>query len=187
MGTIISLIFIALFIIVFICGMVNGFGKVLTFATKGIFGKIFTIIVWYSVFGLVLDMGFIKNLLNSFVNYLQENPNIFTKALLFLRIELIAFAVGLFFVVKILLKLLAKIINFVMDSDVKAIVIINKVLGVIFSLILALLVVLIIFQILYWISGPTGGVYEALSNTFLGLDRLYIDNPLLSIVERFMR
>ncbi len=187
MGTVISIIFILILAIALICGLKGGFGKVLTFATKGFFGKIFTIIVWYSIFGLVLNIGFISELLINFVSYLKDNPNVFTKILLFVRIELIAFAVLLYFIVKILLKLLAQIICTIMDSEVKVIVIINKVLGVVLAMVLALLVVLILFQILYWISGPTGGVYRVLSEGFMGLDKLYLDNPLLAIIDRFMR
>ena len=89
MGDTISFIFLGIILAAAIGGYFGGFGKVLIFATKSIVGKIFALIVWYSVFGIVLNTSRVSGLLNSFVNYLRENPNFFTKVLLFIRITII--------------------------------------------------------------------------------------------------
>ena len=181
---------VAFFIIMalaIIFGLFGGFGKVLTLTTKGILGKIMTIVICYCIFGLVLDISSVKKILDNFVGTLKNNPNFFKDVLLFLRVELIAFAICLYFVVRISLKLLARLVDVFMHKDNKAIMIINKTLGVILATLLAFLFILIVFQIVFWISGPSGSVYESLKGSLFGLDRLYLNNPLQSIIHHFAR
>ncbi len=183
MGTVISIIFIAIFIITFLLGFFGGFGKVLTFASKGLLGTIVSIIICYNIFGLVSSIGFINQLLTSFRDLLIANPNFFTKVLLIIRIDMIALAVALYFIIKLLIWLLAKLIESIMEADNIVVKIINKVLGVIGAWALTLMAIFLIFQILSIIPIVNSAVEGALSTTFLRLDVLYNINPLNAIID----
>ena len=61
--------------------------------------------------------------------------------------------------------------------------VINKVLGVAIYLFLLLLLVLIVFQIAYYISGADGAFYKTFQGSLFGLDKIYLDNPLNSVIE----
>ena len=187
MGNVISIIFIVAIIAAILGGIFGGFGKVIVFLTKGILGKILAGVICYSVFGFVLNLGFVVKIQASITNALNSDPGIFKKILLLSRIDLIAVAVGLYFVVRLLLKLLAKLVDTFMSAQNKVMKILNKTLGVVLAVGVMMIFLLIIFQIMYWISGPTGGVFRALRSSFLRLDRLYLNNPLHSIIQSFKR
>ena len=182
-----SIAFLVIIALAIAVGFFGGLGKVLTIVSKGIFGKIMTIVICYCVFGLVLDISSVKETLNDFVSSLKYNPNFFKDILLFLRVEMIAFVIGLYFFVRISLKLLARLVDICMSSDNKVLMIINKTLGIIFAVFFVFLFTLIVFQVTYWISGPSGAIYEAVKGSFLGLDYLYLNNPLQSIIHHFIR
>jgi len=185
-GTI-SIIFLIAITLAIVGGYFGGFGKVLVFITKGVWGKIAAVVICYSLFGVVLNMGFVQELLYKFTSWLKENPNFLKNILLYSRIDLIVFAVGFYFLVRYLLKLLARLVNAFMSAENKFMKILNKTLGVISAVAFAMITIMLIFQIMYWISGPSGGVYDTLRDTFLRLDRLYINNPFHSIIRSFIR
>ena len=182
MGTVISLIFIAIFIVVFLLGYIAGFGNILTFISKGVLGTIVSVFICYNAFGFVLNIGFINEMLYNFVNYLQTNSNFLTKILLIIRIDMIAFAVALFFIIKMLIWLLARLLEDIIEADALVMRVINKTLGVILALALTFMAILLVFQVVYWIPGLSATVQGALSQTFLRLDVLYLNNPLNEII-----
>lgn len=183
MGTVVSIIFIVIFIVTFLLGFFGGFGKVLTFASKGLLGTIVSIIICYNIFGMVSGIGFINQLLTSFRNLLVANPNFFTKVLLIIRIDMIALAVALYFIIKLLIWLLAKLIESIMGADNVVVKVINKVLGVIGAWGLTLMAIFLVFQIISIIPVVNSTVEGALSASFLRLDVLYDINPLNTIVD----
>lgn len=187
MSIVISIIFIALMIASIASGIILGFGKILGFAVTGIWGKILATIIFYSLFGVLINISFINAFLDKISNFLKGDSNIFTKILYYIRIETIILGVIFYFIVRISLKALADYIDRVLTTDDGVKVIINKVLGVLLALFLTMFSILIILQLLYILTGPTSGVYRLLRSTFLRLDRLYTLNPLNSIVRCFFR
>ncbi len=182
----ISLGFIGIYVIAVVAGAFLGFGKVLEFVAKGIVGKIVAIIITYTFFGLVLELQFVKELLASLTNFLSQKGAV-GKILLTTRIELVVLAVALYFVARIVLKMLTKIVSAIMDADNKIMRLVNKTLGMALSLAFVTIMVLLVFQILFLVSGTDGAVYQALTESFLGLDKLYVNNPLNAIMDSFIR
>ena len=92
-------------------GLVMGFGKVLKLITNGFIGKIFTLVICYFLFGIVLKIGFVQELLAKLILTLSEKGNLICNLLIKLRIDLIALAVALFIVVLIINKLFVGLIK----------------------------------------------------------------------------
>ena len=166
-----------------ILGAGFGFGKVLRFITGGRIGKILSLIICYFLFGIVLNFGFVQDLLNKFTTALKDNGSWICNLLLSIRVDLIVFAVALFIVVQILRKILVRIIANVMEINSKPIRIINRVLGVVLLTAFILIITLVVFQIIAWISGTDGAFYTNLEGSVFGVDKLFTDNPLNSIFE----
>ncbi len=173
---------IVLLVSVFL-GLILGFGKGLKIITSGILGKIISIVVCYFLFGVVLNMGFVKNLLDELITALKENGNGICNLLIKIRIDLIILAVALFFIVQILRKVIVSIIKDFFEIDKKPIRVINKVLGVTLFIIVNIILVLTIMQVSAWIGGTDGAVYRFLEGSKFGLDKLFINNPLNSLFE----
>lgn len=186
MDVFLTIFFICLLIAAVLFGYFGGFGKVLIFASKGVVGKIVSIIICYSIFGFVLNFSFVQRWLNQFVNYLKTDPNFLKNLLLWSRIELIAFAVGLYFLIRLLLGILVHFVDDAMNSDEKWMFFANKFLGVVFSVAVVVIFMLIFLQLFYWFSGPSGAIAASLRDTLL-LDALYLENPLHAIIKSFIR
>lgn len=178
--------FIAIGVIILfaLIGISSGFGRGLKFFTSGIFGKIISVIVCYFLFGLVLELDFVQGWLEKFVVFLAEKNNFICNVLLKLRIDLIAFAVVLFVIVQIARKILVAILCGIFESEVLLMQILNKILGLVLYLFMLCILVLIVFQVISLIGG---NVAQSVANYFAGsklsLDKLFLDNPLLSIIE----
>ncbi|MDY6366986.1 MAG: hypothetical protein SPL13_00495 [Clostridia bacterium] len=164
-------------------GIMLGFGKTLRLLTGGIVGKIMAIIACYFLFGIVLALPFVQNLLDKFVGVLKDNGSWYCKALLYVRIDLIVFAIALFFIVLLFRKILVKIIQKFFEMDNKPMRIINKVLGGILGFISLAAVALIVFQIIALIGGKEGDFYQSIQGSVFGIDALFKNNPLNSIVD----
>lgn len=173
---------IVLLVSVFL-GLILGFGKGLKLITSGILGKIISIVVCYFLFGVVLNMGFVQDLLDKLITALKENGNGICNLLIKIRIDLIVLAVALFLIVQILRKVIVSIIKDFFEIDKKPIRVINKVLGVTLFLIVNIILVLTIMQVSAWIGGTDGAVYGFLEGSKFGLDKLFINNPLNSLFE----
>ena len=179
----IDFIVIGVGIIAILLGAGLGFGKVLTLTSKGLIGKIFTFIICYFIFGLVLETPFVVDLLDNFVGNLKAKQNAFCNFLILIRIDLIVFAIVLFIIVFMLMQLLTLMIEDVFESDGKVMQVVNKTLGVILSCLVFIITALIYFQIAYLISGTNGATYRFLEGSFFRIDKLYLDNPLNSFIE----
>ncbi len=179
-----DLIAIGAIITVALLGAGLGFGRFLSVLSRGIVGKIVSIIVCYFIFGIVLDWGVVKNLLALFVEFMQSKDNFFCNLLLKIRIDLIVFAILLFFVVQLLKRFLAFLIREVFEIDLLVIRIMNKVFGLILAVLVLIMVTLIVFQILSLCGTETvEKISSWLSGSVFGLDLLFTENPLLSIFE----
>ena len=162
-------------------GSAFGFGKVLGWVTGGITGKIIAVIVCYFIYGVVLDFSFVRELMAKLVTTLQEDGSLICKILLAIRIDMIAFFALLFVAVLSLRKIIVKVIDKAMSSDIKVISVTNRVLGVILLTVFAAIVLLVIFQLIAWVSGTDGAFYEGLQGSAFGLDSVFQNNPLNSI------
>ena len=181
-----DLIALGVIIVVALLGAGLGFGRFLGVLTHGIVGKIVSVIVCYFIFGIVLDWEITKNLIAKFIEFMQSQDNFFCNILLKLRIDLVAFAIALFFVVQLLKKFLAFLIRALFEIDLFVIRLINKVLGVILAVLVLIMATLIIFQIMSLGGTETvGKITSWLSGSLFGLDKLFLENPLLSIFESF--
>ena len=168
-----------------VSGLIMGFGKVLKFITDGFLGKIFSLIICYFLYGIVLKMPFIQDLLLRLVTVLSQKENLICNLLITIRIDLIALAVALFIVVLLINKLVVGVIKKIFETDNKVMRVINKTLGLILMCAFIAVLALVVLQILFLIQGVDGGVFAFLNGSKLGIDKLYVSNPLNSIVESF--
>ena len=178
-----DLIVLIAFIACLFIGSAFGFGKVLGWVTGGIAGKIIAVVVCYFIYGIVLDWGFVRALMEKLVITLQEDGSFICKVLLAIRIDMIAFFAVLFVAVLALRKLAVKLIDRVMDSDNKVIRVTSRGLGAILLTTFAAIVMLVIFQLIAWVYGLDGAFYESLQGSAFGLDAVFINNPLNSIFQ----
>ena len=168
-------------------GALRGFGKILKLVTGGTVGKLISLVVCYFVYGIVLDWQFVRDFMAMFVTKLSESGNVFAKLLLTVRIDMIAVAVILFFVIQILRRLVVALIAEIVEIDFLPMKIVNRVGGAVLLLAFSVMLSLIALQICAWVSGVNGAVYQALSGSAFGLDRLFFHNPINSIFEAIRR
>ena len=178
-----DLIALITIIFCFVGGASLGFGRWLKILTGGVVGRIISVIVCYFLFGIVLDWYFVRAFMQKITEALQENGGWFANVLLTIRLDLIVFGALLFIAVQGLRKLLVYIIANVMQSDYKAISVFNRFLGVVLLTAFAAIVMLVVFQVVAWVLGTGGGLYPALQNSVFGLDKIYINNPLNSLID----
>lgn len=173
---------LAVILITTVIGVLAGFGNGLKFFSHGWMGRIVSVIICYFIFGLVLKIPFVEEAMSKFVAKLDENKW-YLKILKYVRIDLIAFAVILYFVVQIAKRLLLGVIEKIFETNVWLMRILNKFLGAAIYLFILLLVTLIVFQIAYYIKGTDGVIYAKIQGSLFGLDKLYSDNPLNAVID----
>ena len=100
---------------------------------------------------------------------------------------MIAVAVILFFVIQILRRLVVALIAEIVEIDFLPMKIVNRVGGAVLLLAFSVMLSLIALQICAWVNGVNGAVYQALSGSVFGLDRLFFHNPINSIFEAIRR
>lgn len=177
-----DLITLGVIMLTALIGAISGFGNGLKFFARGWLGRIISIIICYFLFGLVLKIPFVQDLLQKFVATL-DGEKWYLKILKYVRIDMIVFAVVLFFAVQLVKKLVVALINGLFSINNPFIRVLNKLLGVFIYLFLLLLLVLIVFQIAYLIDGADGAIYQKMHGSLFGLDKLYLDNPLNKVIE----
>lgn len=177
-----DLITLGVIMLTALIGAISGFGNGLKFFARGWLGRIISIIICYFLFGLVLKIPFVQDLLQKFVATL-DGEKWYLKILKYVRIDMIVFAVVLFFAVQLVKKLVVSLINGLFSINNPFIRVLNKLLGVFIYLFLLLLLVLIVFQIAYLIDGADGAIYQKTHGSLFGLDKLYLDNPLNKVIE----
>ena len=168
-------------------GLLLGFGKTLKLITSGLIGKIISVIVCYFLFGIVLYLPFVQNLLDKLVFALKENGNFICKILLFIRLDLIVFAFALFIFVQILRKWAVALLKGFFEIDTKPMRVINKVLGAVLGLASLAVFTLVAFQIIAWAGGTDGEFYQSLSGSVFKLDEIFKNNPVNSIFQTIIK
>ena len=176
-------IFIGAAIIFGILGLTVGFGKFLGWLTSGIRGILISVLVCYLIFGFVLSLGFVQNLLDLFKEKLAASDAGFVKFHLTIRIDVIVLALVLFGIVQIVRKIIVKILESVMEADNVVMKAINKTLGMVLAFAIFLGLMLVVGQIVYAVQGETGEIYASLQGSFFRLDELYLVNPMTSIIK----
>ncbi|MBE7090284.1 MAG: hypothetical protein E7362_05750 [Clostridiales bacterium] len=165
-------------------GVITGFGKGLEIISKGIFGKIFSLVMCYFFIGLVIKIPAISGLMESFVTTLQENGAWWANILLAIRVDIIAVVAIMLVVITFLRILVVQLVKNIFESDNIVMEILNKTLGAILFLILFCALALIVFQIIYWIGGETATNFaNGLQGSFMGLDAVFYGNPINALVD----
>lgn len=166
-----------------ILGLVQGMGKVLKRLTRHLPGKIAAVVFTYFLFGTVLGLDFVQVILTEFVEMIAGWDNFFGKLLLIIRVDMIVFAVVLFFAVRLALKLAVSVLASFLEAKNPLSGIINRIGGALLSAACIFIVFLIVFQFAAWSTGFDGAMYEALADSRIGLDKLFLNNPLNAITE----
>lgn len=174
---------LGIFVLVGFAGAVAGFGRTLKAVTSGFFGVVVSLVVTYFLFGLVLKIGFVQNLVSSLVLALENSKAPICALLLTIRIDMILVGVVLFILVQLLRKLVVYILKKVFEAKNPVSGVFNKVLGVILSVAVLFIIVLVAFQIVYWIT-KEGAFYNFLKGSFFRLDKLYVNNPLANFISK---
>lgn len=175
---------LGLVVVFAILGMLFGFGKGLKFFTSGIFGFIISIVVCYALGGIILNFGFVQDLLTSFRNVLVENGNGFCKFLLNIHIDIVVYYVALFITVTIIRLIIVKIIKSIVEINNIVLIILNKTFGVILFVGVLFMIALFVFQIITLIGGNTEANFLLkLSGSKLKLDWLFENNPFMAIIK----
>ena len=182
-----DVIAIILMLAFFFGGIILGFGKTLKLLTSGLVGKIISVVVCYFLFGVVLYIPFVQSLLDKMIFALKENGNFICKVLLFIRLDLIVFAVSLFIFVQLLRRWAVGLIKSFFEIDTKPMRIINKVLGAALGLVALVIFTLVIFQVIAWIGGTEGEFYQSLSGSVFKLDEIFKNNPVNSIFKTIIK
>lgn len=171
-------IFIGGIIACIIVGSLFGFGHLLKFITGGIVGIFISVLICYAFGGLILDIPAINGALTDLASKWAH-----IKWLSAIHLEIIIYYVVLFVVSMLLRKIIVKILQHVMETDVLFLKIINKVCGAVLFTALALLIMLFVFQIINWIGGETyTNFLLELSGSSI-VKPMFVNNPLDAIVK----
>lgn len=162
-------------------GVLIGFGKSLKLLTKGIVGILISIVNCYFLFGLVIHIGFVEAFMNLIIQGLRNASNWFCDFLLFIHIEMITVGVLLFILIMVVKKIIVVLISKAVESDHIILKVINKTLGAFLGVAVVVIVGLIVMQITYAIKGTE---IAFLQNSFFGLDKIYLNNPMAKIIDR---
>lgn len=175
---------IGLVVVFCILGMLLGFGKGLKFFTGGIFGFLISFVVCYALGGLIYNIGFVADLLNSFRDALAGKDSGFCNFLLKIHIDIVVYYIALFIVVTILRLIIVRIIKSIAEIENVFFIIINKTFGVVLFVGVLLMLSFIAFWIISLIGGDTEANFIAkLSGSKLGLDKLFEYNPFMTIIK----
>ena len=174
--------FLILMAVSALLGLVFGLGRVLKSLTNHLPGKIAAGVFTYFIYGTVLNLGFVSELLTSFVTMIADMDNFFSKVLLIIRIDMIVFAIALFLAVRIAQKLAISLVAKIIEAKNPVFIIVNRAGGAILSAGCVFIVFLIFLQLSYWTSGQDGTMYETLKDSKICLG-LYLNNPLNAITE----
>ena len=174
---------IAVILFTILLGSVLGFGRLLRIVASGWTGKIISVVICYFLFGIVLNWGFVQDLLNSFLE-LFGSEGFFAKLCRTIRLDVIVFAIVLFISVQILRKITVGIIEKIVEINNPVMRIINKTLGVLFGIALVLAIVMIVFSLSSLIgNGVEGTIYQSVKDSWFGLGKLYVNNPISNAIK----
>lgn len=176
-------VIIALILVFCILGMLFGFGKGLKFFAGGIIGIIISIFICYMLGGAIYNIGFVSRALDSFRNSLASKNNAFCNILNKIHIDIIVYYVALFIVVTIIRIILVRLIKRFFEIENVVLIVINKFFGVILFVGVFFVMLLMVFFVISLIGGGTASsFYAKVSQSKIGLDLLYENNPFLTII-----
>lgn len=175
--------FIILMLASALLGAIFGLGKVLKTLTNRLPGKIAAGVFTYFIYGTVLNLDFVNALLTSFVTMIAGLNNFASKILLIIRIDMIVFAVALFLAVRIAQKIAVALVAKIIQAKNPLFIAVNRIGGALLSAGCIFVVFLIVLQFSAWTSGYDGAMYDTLKDSKIGLDRLFLNNPLNAITE----
>ncbi len=165
-----------------VLGAALGFGRCLRVLNKGIIGRVITLAITYFLLGIIVSMEQTKSAQAKFVEYLQAQNNGFCEFLLKIRIEIVLTAVCVFIAVMLLQLLVVNVLAGILESKTGGIKLLNSILGVILGVAASIALVLIVLEVAYLVGGGAEGTMaENLKDSFFGLDKIYLDNPLSAI------
>lgn len=177
---------ITLFVIIacIAVGAILGFGKILTFMTNKIFGKVVAVFICYTFGGIILSFGFMQELMLKIAGWWNGSDNFLSNFLTAIHLEIIIYYAVLFVAIYWLMRLMAALARAVMEIDVLPVRVVNQICGAVLFTGFAVLVALFVFQIIYWIGGTTASDFLLkLDGSYLGFDKLFENNPLLGLVN----
>ena len=175
---------IAVVIVSILLGAILGFGKLLSFMTNKIFGKVTAVFVCYTFGGMFMSITFVQDFLAWVASLWSNTDNFFCNFLTKIHPEVFIFYVILFIAVYWILKLLALLAKAILEIKFTPIKVINKIGGALLLTATAALIWLLVFQIIFWVGGQTADDLLAnLQNSLFGLDKLFLNNPLLGLVQ----
>lgn len=171
--------------IAILLGLCIGLGHILRILVEHFPGKIIAGVLTYVLFGSVLNIEFVRQLTQKLIDTLVGKGGFFGKIFLVMRIDLIILAIALFLLLQLVLRLLAALLESVLNSDAIVPRVINRVGGALLSAGFFFLCILIFMQIASWVQGTNEVSFYAqnLTGSVFGFERLYLNNPLNSIVE----
>lgn len=173
--------------VVFACimlGALLGFGKLLAFFTNKVFGKFVAVFICYTFGGMFMSIGFVQDFLTWIASLWSGSNNFFCIFLTKIHPEVIIFYIILYIAIYWLLKLLALLAKAILEIKIMPLKIINKVGGALLLTGTGVLIWLVVFQIIYWVGGETAyNFLNSLYGSLFGLDKLFLNNPLLGLVN----
>lgn len=165
-------------------GALLGFGKLLAFFTSKVFGKITALFICYTFGGMFMNIGFVQDLLVKIASPWSGSSNFFCVFLTKIHPEIIVYYIILFIAVYWLIKLFALIAKAILEIKVTPLKVINKVGGALLLTATGALIWLLVFQVIYWVGGETAvNLLNDLHGSLFGLDKLFLNNPLLGLVH----
>lgn len=166
-------------------GALLGFGRGLKFFTGGIVGVVISVFVCYCFGGFILQIEIVQELLLKLAALWAD---VEWLALLPIPLEIIIYYIVLFLVAQLIRILLFKLVIKILEIDNFVFKIINKIGGAALFLCAFALLALFAFQVIYWIGGETAQNFsQQLAGSWLKLDDLFYDNPLIKLVDYIMK
>lgn len=184
MGCTADWIALAIVVVSLAVGAIVGFGKLLVFFTNKVFGWITSAFVCYTFGGMIMKIEFVQDLLVKMASLWSGTDNIFLAFITNIHPEVILFYIVMFIAVFFIIKLLALLAKSILEIESKPLKVINAIGGALLLGATMILMGLVALQIIYWVGGNTSEVLlENLDHSLFGLDKLYLNNPLLGLVE----
>lgn len=149
-------------------GFAVGFGRVLKFFTKGVFGVIISVFFCATFGGMIQGIGPVGQWLDSLNTWLGSAWEFLET----IHLATIIYYIILFCVMQVLRILIVKFLVAVFESELLVIRIVNKILG---AVLLVAVVFLLTLLVLACVPLFGGDLSAALDGTFLGI--LYENNP----------
>lgn len=184
MGCTADWIALAIVFVALALGALLGFGRLLVFFTNKVFGWISSAFICYTFGGMIMKIEFVQDLLTKIASLWSGSDNFFLVFITNLHPEVIIFYIIMFVAVFFIIKLLALLAKSIFEIKTTPLKVINAIGGALLFAATIILVGLVVLQIIHWVGGTTHEVLlQNLENSLFGLDKLYLNNPLLGLVE----